>query len=213
MEHLAETFEHGKRPVIAVDLDEVLGYFVDALCEFHNDKYGTTYKASDFHSYTFQDVWGGTKEESSKKVHDFLESKHFKNGLRLVPGAQEALAKLAEKYDLVIVTSRQHIIAPETHEWVETHFPNTFKSILFGNHWGLHGEKKSKPEMCTAIGAAVLIDDALHYARECAGHLQKVLLFGEYSWNAADDTALPEGVVRVRDWDAVLSTLDTLELK
>ena len=62
--------------------------------------------------------------------------------LRLVPGAKEALATLAKKYDLVIVTSRQHVIAEDTHKWVEEHFPDTFKSILFGNHWGLHGEKK-----------------------------------------------------------------------
>eukprot|EP00043_Microstomoeca_roanoka_P017850 m.187622 g.187622 ORF g.187622 m.187622 type:complete len:222 (+) comp16714_c6_seq4:50-715(+) len=210
---LAETFEPGFRPVIAVDLDEVLGYFVEALCEFHNQVYNTSYTPESFFSYTFQDVWGGSKEESQRKVNEFLESSFFQRGLRLVPGAKEALAKLAEKFDLCIVTSRQHSIATETHQWVESHFPNTFKSILFGNHWGEHGERKTKPEMCMAINASVLIDDALHYAKECAGHMKQVLLFGEYAWNKADDQELSEGITRVRDWTEAVQELERLHLE
>lgn len=42
--------------VVAVDLDEVLGSFVQALCNYHNEKYATNLKLSDFHSYTFAEV-------------------------------------------------------------------------------------------------------------------------------------------------------------
>ena len=41
---------------IAVDLDEVLGKFVEPLCQFHNERYGTTLSESDFFSYAFADV-------------------------------------------------------------------------------------------------------------------------------------------------------------
>ena len=45
--------------------------------------------------------------------------------------------------------------------------------------------------------------------------LAQVLLFGEYAWNkTADDTKdLPSGVTRVKDWEQVLSVIDTLDLK
>lgn len=43
-------------PLIAVDLDEVLGSFVAPLCEFHNETYGTSLKLSDFTSYRFCEV-------------------------------------------------------------------------------------------------------------------------------------------------------------
>lgn len=41
---------------IAVDLDEVLGAFVAALCTFHNEKYGTSLTVSDFFCYRFREV-------------------------------------------------------------------------------------------------------------------------------------------------------------
>jgi hypothetical protein len=51
------------RNTIAVDIDEVLGLFVPALCDFHNETYGTTLSPADFTSYRFCDVWGGTDQE------------------------------------------------------------------------------------------------------------------------------------------------------
>ena len=48
---------------------------------YHNDTYKTAYKVDDFYSYTFADVWGGTAEDSAKKVHDFLDSPYFKGGV------------------------------------------------------------------------------------------------------------------------------------
>lgn len=40
-----------KRPVVAVDLDEVLGQFVPQLCAFHNDTYGSTLTPEAFTCY------------------------------------------------------------------------------------------------------------------------------------------------------------------
>ena len=56
------------RRVIGVDLDEVLGGFVPAIALWHNDTYGTSLSAADFHSYKFSDVWGGSNEDSVVKV-------------------------------------------------------------------------------------------------------------------------------------------------
>jgi len=51
--------------VVAVDIDEVLGQFLNSLIQFHNDTYGTHLKLSDFHSYEFHEIWGGTPEEGT----------------------------------------------------------------------------------------------------------------------------------------------------
>eukprot|EP00045_Choanoeca_perplexa_P015084 m.182350 g.182350 ORF g.182350 m.182350 type:complete len:91 (+) comp16884_c1_seq8:128-400(+) len=69
----------------------------------------------------------------------------------------------------------------------------------------------SKPDMCNAIHARVLIDDALHYAQQCAGHLDHVVLFGKYAWNKAEE--LPQGVTRAADWAMVLDVIRSLKLK
>jgi hypothetical protein len=95
--------------------------------------------------------------------------------------------------------------------------------------------------MCSAIQARVLVDDALHYAQQCAGHLDhvrfweydvswsrcdavprlplfltsalhvQVILFGDYAWNKA--AGLPAGVTRALDWKAVQVVLRDLELQ
>ena len=151
-----------RKPVLALDIDEVLAQFLPALIRFHNATYKTSLTLKDFHSYWFCKVWGGTNEEATEKVHAFFESAFF-TGIEPMPGAKEALAKLKVKYDFCIVTSRQHIIAENTIQWsavyqnlldlfltltantcrLDTHFPDLFAGssvpksnrIMFGNHW------------------------------------------------------------------------------
>jgi hypothetical protein len=58
------------KPVLAVDVDEVLAYFIPSLANFHNEAYPSDAEltAHSFHSYDFCKVWGGTPEESYAKV-------------------------------------------------------------------------------------------------------------------------------------------------
>lgn len=59
----------GQKAIIAVDVDEVLAYFMPALAKYHNETYGGVQLTSDsFTSYEFHNVWGGTKEETLSKV-------------------------------------------------------------------------------------------------------------------------------------------------
>jgi 5'(3')-deoxyribonucleotidase len=78
------------KPILAVDVDEVLAQFVAGLAAFHNETYGTSLSVADFSSYRFKDVWGGTDAEATEKVHKFFESEHFLN-LAPVPGSLEAV--------------------------------------------------------------------------------------------------------------------------
>eukprot|EP00911_Craspedida_sp_UC1_P002380 UC1_evm1s1780 len=206
---VAAALTSSKKPVLAVDLDEVLGHFVPTLADFHNEKYGTALTAHDFDSYTFREVWGGDESESKSKVNAFFASPHFTNGIPVVEGAQEAMIELSRHFELVIVTSRQHAIAAETSRWIDEHFSGLFSRVLFGNHWGATGEKRSKPDMCDSIEAVALIDDSLRYALQCAGRLQRVILFGHHAWNQHQG-ALPDSVVRVADWTGAVAELKAL---
>eukprot|EP00854_Cymbomonas_tetramitiformis_P019497 gene19497-23314_t len=125
---------HSEKPVIAVDCDEVLAQFLPALIRYHNAKYSTTLELKDFHSYRFCEVWGGTNEEATEKIHDFFETDHFLRDLAPMPGALEVLESFKEKFTFVVVTSRQHIIEQATRDWLQNYFPNVFSDALFGNH-------------------------------------------------------------------------------
>ena len=59
-----------KKPVLAVDIDEVLAYFIPSLADFHNEAYPhMNLSADSFFSYDFCKVWGGTMEDSYTKVN------------------------------------------------------------------------------------------------------------------------------------------------
>jgi hypothetical protein len=178
------------KPVIAVDLDEVLGDFIPALVAWHNDRYQTKLVPSDFFSYTFKEVWGGTDAESVEKVHTFFTTDYFVN-IKPVPQAKEVLERLKSHFEFVVVTSRQHVIAAETRRWLKEHYNNIFTEVYFGNHWSKDApnpdlaakNKTSKPDMCKRVNAIAIIDDSTKYAYQCAPFLKKVILFGNYAWN------------------------------
>lgn len=172
------------RLVVAVDLDEVLGMFVEALAAWHNVHHGTRLSADDFHSYHFRDVWGGTEEETRAKMNAFFESTHF-DGIMPIKESAAVLRGLKEAHcKFVVVTSRHHVLAERTRAWLDVHFHGIFDDVLLGNHYGAEGKKTPKSELCASIGAHVLIDDSLAYALEVAPVVPNVILFGQYAWNA-----------------------------
>ena len=201
----------GKKPVVAVDIDEVLAAFVPGLLKFHNAEYGTTLRVEDFHSYRFCEVWGGTNDEAMEKVYRFFDSSYFES-LEPIHGASEVLKRHQSFFQFVCVTSRQYDIIEQTKAWIGNHFPGIVDEILFGNHWTrdapdpdhLTENKRTKREMCNSIGAVALIDDSLKYASQCSAELGpqgfSVALFGEYAWNRGET---PSAAVRTKDWTEV----------
>ncbi|EKU21290.1 5 deoxy cytosolic type c protein domain containing protein [Nannochloropsis gaditana CCMP526] len=172
--------------VVAVDLDEVLGLFVETLARFHNEVYGGSLTADDFHSYDFVHVWGGTREEANAKVLAFFKSSHF-----------------------------QFCIQRETEEWVQKHYPGIFTGLHYGNHYSATGPQRSKGDMCQAIKAQLLVDDSLRYAHQVAQDAGiPVLLFGDYAWNQADPSlppsSLPPSITRVTRWEDVRVHIEAL---
>lgn len=178
----------GRRKVIAVDLDEVLGSFVPQLCLFHNHKYGTSLTPEDFNSYCFDQVWGGSRSSADDKMHEFFESDFFLGdtaagksgqGIPCIEGALRVLQKHAAHFELHIVTSRQHVLQEHTRRWVSANYPGLFAELHFGNHFSKDGVQTSKPDLCKAISAVVIIDDNMRYATECAAAGIPAYLFGE----------------------------------
>lgn len=196
-----------KRPVLAVDFDEVCVGYLPEFIKFNNATYGTTVTTKDFHSYMFWQVDGcklASREDATARVYEFHASPFF--DCKPLEGACEALLKLKEKYELHVVTSRQNDIKPQTLACMERYFPGVFDGVHFGNHFGVSGKKTSKPDMCKYIGATALIDDSLDYARECANSKIPTYLFGKYPWNQTDAQLNPL-IHRVSNWNEVLDLL------
>ncbi|EER10655.1 conserved hypothetical protein [Perkinsus marinus ATCC 50983] len=159
-----------QRPVVACDLDEVLGQYLATYSKWHNRVYGTHLKVSDFFTYRFWEVQGGTAKEAMEKCYVFHESPEFKAGIPLVPGAQEYIRKIGKFADAHIVTSRQDQIRQDTYDWIFKNFGIPSSRVHLGNHFGLSGKQISKADMCKDIGASLLIDDNPTYINDAVSH-------------------------------------------
>ncbi len=188
---------------IGVDLDEVLGHFLPALIDWHNDTYETSWAIGQFYTYHFWEIWGGTVEESIQKVYDFHKTPYFKN-IRPVKGSKESLASLKKDHELFIITSRQNDIKQETEEWVEQHFPGMFSEIHFTNNFSQSGAGRTKKEIADKLDIDIMIEDSAKYALECLSPGRKIFLI-DYPWNKNEK--LPEGIIRVNSWEEILENL------
>ncbi|KXZ52461.1 hypothetical protein GPECTOR_9g505 [Gonium pectorale] len=194
----------------------MLGRFVFALNQFCRERYAMEYGVSDYWIYEFAKIWNCSQERSNQIVHEFFNSQHFTDGIPIIPGAPEALTRLsADQYELVVVTSRQHVIQDETLDWLDRHYPGLFQEVYFGNHFALEGTSRKKSDICKTIGAKVLIDDNPSYAQECAAAGINVLLYdweGAYPWSKLPATGVRnrELITVVRNWEEVQSELALL---
>lgn len=194
------------KPIIAVDLDDVLGDENHAMMHFINRRYGRAHTPEDYNitgEYWgfWQTVWGVDEAEAVTMYEAFLQAHDTSEVVQeIIPGAVEAINHLKKTYDLVIITSRQIEILRSTEKWLDSHFPATFKDVHFT---ALRGDRKkiSKAQICQEIGASYLIDDNADHCSLAQEAGVQTLLFGDYGWNRTARVA--PGVVRVRDWRAV----------
>ncbi|MBU0466691.1 MAG: hypothetical protein KKF39_03365, partial [Nanoarchaeota archaeon] len=131
------------------------------------------------------------------RVHEFYKTRDFQRGILPVEGSQSGVLKLAQRSDLVSVTSRSVEIGRETKAWVERYFPSMFLGVCFTNAFSLEGERRKKVDVCRELGVKIIIEDSPTIARACYGAGMGVVLL-DAPWNRQVD--LPEGVVRVNDW-------------
>ncbi len=186
---------------IGIDLDEVVADSIAAIIKLHNERYGTRLKRDDFHTYVFEEVWGGTREEAIKKVDEFFATDQLKN-ISPIAGSLKAIAALKAKgHELYVITGRSNDNVRQTEQWLEGHFPDVFLGVHYTSIFSLTEKPRKKSETCKKLGVEVLIDDHMRNVLDCAGEGIRVLLFDQ-PWNRGHE--LPGNVERVFSWDEIM---------
>lgn len=193
------------KPIIAVDLDDVLTAHHEGLISWYNQTYGTELSLADVHS-TNPEVWGtATDAEAIKRVHAYFESDSFKDEKPL-PGAVKVLEYLNRNYRLIVITGRDYIIELVTREWLTEHYPSLFDDVHFTAQYSLAGRSRSKTDIVESEQVSYFIDDNLFAVVDVAKAGTPSILFGNYPWNL--DEGLPTNVTRCNDWAEVQAYFD-----
>jgi 5'(3')-deoxyribonucleotidase len=201
------------KPVIAVDVDDVLAANAKGFVEFSNRRWGTSLKPEDYHEH-WAEMWGIEHQEMLKRREKIVEAKLF-TSYDFLEDAKTVLTELSKSYKLVILTSRTVDISEDTVGWINNYFGDLFSDIHFAGIWEKLNRneaavedviKVTKAEIGKQIGADYLIDDQPKHCIAAAEAGIKSLLFGNYGWN--EGVKLVPNMVRVKNWQEVLEYFD-----
>ncbi len=192
------------KETIAVDVDEVLYPFLDEFIVHHDHNYGTKLNKEQFTAYDFDGPLDLPTSETVRRIYNFLE---LSGDLEVEPieEARDSIAKLSERFNLVIVTARHSSFENITQNWLGKHFPNYFQDVELIGYAPIMDKPLTKAEVCIKLGAIALIDDSLLHVKQATSAGINGILFGDYPWNKTEK--LPHGVIRCDNWPKVLKYL------
>lgn len=198
-----------KKPIIAVDIDDVLAVENEAVRQFANQRYGHQHAKEDYlvpgdYWGYWESVQGVDKAEGARRYHEYVAS-GVKAELQVMEGAIAALDELKRRYDLIIVTARHAHLKDITEKWLNRHFPATFSHVAFVELW-TGSIKGSKAEVCAHLKADYLIDDNPAHLELAVSAGIKGVLFGSYGWSV--DWQPMEMIPHCQDWREVREYFD-----
>ncbi|MFA6463729.1 MAG: hypothetical protein WCV55_01850 [Candidatus Paceibacterota bacterium] len=187
---------------IGIDFDDCLVNYFPPLIEHLNNVFGTTYEVRDIFSFDLEKVWKVDSQTMRKSLADFyLYEKDL--DIQPVNGALDAIRKLKEKNELIIITGRPDSTYDFVHGWLEKHLPNTFDKIIFTNQF--FGARREKVSICIEEGVGAFIDDNLQNVLDTAKERIIKCFLMDASWN---QEPIPEYVSRVKSWEEIVDGLN-----
>lgn len=201
-----------RRLVIAIDCDDVLLPSSEAIVTYYNREYGTDVHVDNFYERN-PGQWGvESLDDVYERIRLYFQSDAFPKEVKPFDDAIEAVRLLSTNHELHLVTGRGPAVEAVTHAMVDSYFNGQFVSV---EHTGayLRGDgtmgRRTKGEVCAAIGADMLIDDNLDHARSVLeSGIETVLLYGQYAWTKKEELA---GAIRCETWSDILMQIERLE--
>ena len=183
-----------KKPVIVFDFDDVIIDVTKGFLQFYKDK-GEF--AGDFEKIEtdISLLMKITQEEELKLWDRFFDSEEY---LSLLPNPHvlEVLEKLKERFELVILTNRVNRFRESAMSWIKRHLPDYFSKVLFALDFP--EGKRSKGQICSDLGAILLIDDEPKNIFSCIEHSIPVVVY-DSPWNRK----LPRELPRIKSIEEV----------
>lgn len=195
------------KPIIAVDIDDVLSRTADKIIAYGNKTWGHIHTLDDF-TEKLQDMWQVDESEAQRRWLEYMDSGVFET-YDVIPQAKDVLRYLSDRYRIIAVTSRRVSLMGVTEEWLAVNYAGIIEEVVPALIFG-EGKKDShlltKAEVLQKVAADYHIDDQPKHCIGAASVGITGILYGGYPWNR--DVEIPDGVVRCDDWQAIKEYFD-----
>lgn len=191
-----------KKPVVAVDFDDVVANFNLSYTHHHNTFHKEPIMTFEgIYTYDMTELYGVPIEELVHRVRYFCHNHHDE----ITPiASRDSLLELSRQFDPHVVTSRCESLRDITSDWLKQNELDLFQELHFTNGFGsTFPHKRSKTEVCRKIGATVLIEDGPENALDVADGGIRVFLF-DRPWNRDVEH---HNITRVHSWSQIIELL------
>ncbi|GEM_PF-1943160 len=202
---------------IGIDLDEVMSETMITFCKWYNKENNTSIYFRDYTDYkrhlpNIQHI-----NDSFKLWWKFYKTKDHEN-MDPIKDAVIILKRLAKKNDLYIITSRHEITKESTSKWIDLHFGDIFKDIIYleylienKNQLLKHESElilenkikivKTKAQIVKELNIKIIIDDSINNLNQCAEEGVTCILFQpEYRYTPEQLTNLNQNIKIINSW-------------
>ncbi len=190
-----------KKPIIAVDIDDVLAETTDALRIMVNERFDVDLQTEHYRIEApywgyYEHIWAGHGIEA--KLEDFQPSMILDQSfVRAAEGSVAALRQISRDYEIVALTARHDASMDATLRWLDDNFTGLISKVKFiGSKDGL---KMTKGDACLELGAVWLIDDHVEHAQSALEKGVQVILYGDYGWHQN----IPSAALCCKTWQEV----------
>lgn len=190
--------------VIAIDFDDVLVQTGVPFLTHYNNTYGTNIAPRDLYS-SDSSLWG---VESLATAHRRFDEFALSQAYTSTPPPKDAIRgvkSLSRNHELHVITGRPMRLFDVTKNMIDTYYPDCFVGIECTSYFEKHAVSKSV--VCKKRNVDVLIDDFSVHVAQVLNDGVDALLFGDYPWNAQDDSSLV--AERAHNWHEVLKCIDS----
>jgi uncharacterized HAD superfamily protein len=193
-----------KKLKMGLDCDEVLFEFFRGYLDFLKDKHGKFCRYENTFDYriwvSFPEI---TQEEVFRWMGEYFISPEIES-ISPVKEAVEGIERLAQNYELHVITSRPDWTKDITQAMLERHFSRRFEAVHYAKGRDFKEASKSKAEIVKELGLIGYVEDCFEYAADCMNEGTRVLLFDK-PWNR--NFVLPNSMPRVYSWQQTTSRL------
>jgi 5'-nucleotidase len=170
---------------IAIDMDEVMADSLSRHIELYNDEFGANLRKQDLQGKPLHLT---VPEAHRRRIDEIALSDGFFWDLDVMPGCQEVIRELMERYDIFIVTAAMEFpnsFLPK-HAWLQEHFPFLdIRNVVYC------GDK-------SIVDADIMIDDRIRNLEQFQG--MRILFSAPHNLNE-------KRFLRVNSWKEVRALL------
>ena len=107
---------------IAIDMDEVIADTIDKFIELYKREHNTLIRLDEMDGKEFNEM---LPDDIKQTLKAYLHQPGFFRDLKVMPGSQEVVKALCDKYDVYIVSAAMEFPNSllDKHDWLAEHFP------------------------------------------------------------------------------------------